>query len=178
MRHGRFVNILTRYPEILKTSGAGKTTLAKAIEAAHPNFHRISIDETLCDMRGIYGIDYEASAVLYEQYQDEADVVYKSKFRSLLAAKEDAILERSFYAKKDRDTYREMVEIAGARLVLVFLKAEGEEGKEMLWKRICKRSEGAKTADSALDISRETFEMYWAGFEDPAGEGEIVAKVV
>jgi predicted kinase len=177
MRHGRFVNILTRCPEILKTSGAGKTTLAKAIQAAYPNFHRISIDETLCKMRGIYGIDYEASAALYEQYQDEADVVYVSKFRSLLAAKEDVILERSFYAKEDRDKYSQMVEDAGARLVLVFLEADGEEGKELLWKRICKRSEGAKTADTALDISRETFEMYWAGFENPVGEGEIVVKV-
>jgi len=128
-------------------------------------------------MRGIYGIDYEASATLYEQYQDEADVVYVSKFRSLLAAREDVILERSFYVRADRDTYRKMVEDAGARLALVFLKAEGEQGKELLWQRICKRSEGVKTADSALDISRDTFEMYWDGFENPVGEGEVVIRV-
>lgn len=61
--------------------------------------------------------------------------------------------------------------------MLVFLKAEGEQGKELLWKRICKRSEGMKTAASAYDISRETFERYWDGFENPVGEGEIVVRV-
>jgi predicted kinase len=87
------------------------------------------------------------------------------------------ILERSFYAKSDRDEFRGIARDAGARVVFVFLKAEGEAGKEVLWRRICKRSEGLKEANSALDIGRETFEGYWAGFEDPVGEGEIVVKV-
>lgn len=132
----------------------------------------------LYQKRGIYGIDYEASDTLYEQYQDEADEVYVATFRAFLADKHDIILERSFYAKEDRDVYRKMVEDAGARLVLVFLKAEGEKGKDLLWKRICKRSEGVKTAASAYDISRGTFERYWDGFEDPVGEGEIVISIV
>jgi len=87
------------------------------------------------------------------------------------------ILERSFYAKEDRDEYRNMARDAGARVVLVFLKAEGDEGKALLWRRICKRSEGAKTANSALDISRALFEMYWEDFEDPEREEEMVIKV-
>lgn len=63
-------------------------------------------------------------------------------------------------------------------MVLVFLRAGGERGKEVLWERIRRRSEGVKTPDSALDIDRETFEGYWKGFEDPVGEGEIVVEVV
>ncbi|KAF2822014.1 putative ATP/GTP-binding protein [Ophiobolus disseminans] len=158
-------------------AGAGKTTLAKAIEATYPAFTRISIDDITCQNHGIYGIDYEASAALYEQYQDEADITYRARYRALLADKKDVILERSFYAREDREEYRKMAHDGGARVVLVFLKAEGDEGKEFLWNRICKRSNRGKTADSALDISRETFEMYWRGFEDPVGEGEIVVKV-
>jgi predicted kinase len=96
----------------------------------------------------------------------------------LLARKEDVVLERSFYAKEDRDEFRGIAEQGGARVVLVFLRAKGEQGKEVLWERICRRSEGVKTADSALFIDRETFEGYWKGFEDPNGEGEIVVEVV
>jgi predicted kinase len=127
---------------------------------------------------GIYGIDYKASPTLYAQYQAEKDEVYLSTFRTLLAQKEDVILERSFYAKDDRDEFRAMAERAGAKVVLVHLKAQGEQGKRVLWERICKRSEGVKTADSALDISIELFEMYWNGFEDPVDEGEIVVDVL
>jgi predicted kinase len=101
-----------------------------------------------------------------------------STFRSLLLDKRDVILERAFYAKEDRDMYRKMAEEAGARVVLVFLKADGEKGKEVLWERIRTRSKEVKTADTAYDITRETFEMYWAGFENPEGEGEIVVSVV
>ncbi|KAH8724114.1 P-loop containing nucleoside triphosphate hydrolase protein [Phaeosphaeriaceae sp. PMI808] len=159
-------------------AGSGKTTLAKAIQAAHPGFHRLSIDEMLYEAHGIYGVDYEASSILYSKYQDEVDVKYVASFRTLLSEKQDIIIERSFYAKEDRDEYRKMAEEAGARVVIMFLKAEGEDGKELLWTRICKRSEGKKTADSALDISRDLFESYWSGFENPVGEGEIVVKVL
>ncbi|KAF2029221.1 P-loop containing nucleoside triphosphate hydrolase protein [Setomelanomma holmii] len=158
-------------------AGAGKTTLVKAIRAAYPAFHRISIDEIVHRNHGIYGLDYEASSALYEEYNEEADLIYEATFRRLLAEKQDIICERSFYAKEDRDEFRKIAQEAGARAVLIFLKAEGEEGKELLWSRICKRSEGTKTANSAYDITRETFEMYWSGFENPDGEGEIVIEV-
>jgi predicted kinase len=162
----------------LTSSGSGKTTLAKAIQSTYPSYHRLSGDEMIYQKHGIYGIDYEASPTLYAQYQAEKDEVYLSTFRTLLAQKEDVILERSFYAKDDRDEFQAMAERAGAKVVLVHLKAQGEQGKRVLWERICKRSEGVKTADSALDISRELFEMYWNGFEDPVDEGEIVVDIL
>lgn len=158
--------------------GSGKTTLAKAIASAHPNFHRISGDEIIQQKHGIYGIDYPALSSLYAQYQDEQDEIYMSTFRTLLVDKADIILERSFYAKEDRDEFRKLAEDAGARVVLVFLRAKGENGKRLLWERICRRSEGAKTADSALDIDWATFEGYWIGFEDPFEEGEVVVDLV
>lgn len=101
-----------------------------------------------------------------------------SKFHTLLADRANIILERSFYAKEDREEFRKLAEDAGARVLLVFLRAKGEKGKRLLWERICRRSEGVKTADSALDIDWATFEGYWAGFEDPVGEGEIVVDLV
>jgi predicted kinase len=140
-----------------------------------PAFNRLSIDEIVYQNHG--KTDYEASSALYAQHLVEADTVYLASFRALLAEKKDVILERSFYAKEDRETYRKIAHECGAKVILVFLKVEGDEGKEMLWSRICKRGEGVRTANSAVDIGRETFEMYWNGFEDPAREGEIVVRV-
>lgn len=159
----------------LTDAGAGKTTLVKAIIQHHPQFTRVSIDNIIFQAHGIYGVDYAASSTLYEQYNDEADVIYLDTFRRLLAEGKDVAFERSCYSKEDRDEWRKIAEEGGARVVLVFLRAQD---KEILWDRICKRSERDKTAENALDISRETFEMYWEGFENPEGEGEIVIDVV
>ena len=156
-------------------SGAGKTTLVKSVLKQYPNFNRISIDAIIFNAHGIYGINYPASTSLYDQYNDEADVIYKETFLKLLAKGEDVALERSFYAKQDRDEFRKIAGEGGARVVFVFLRAKD---KEVLWERVCKRSAREKTADSAFEISRETFEMYWNGFENPEGEGEIVIEVV
>ena len=147
----------------------------KSIVAHHPHFTRISMDAIIFRAHGIYGVDYPASASLYAQYNDEADVVYIETFRRLLAEGKDVAFERSCYAKEDRDEWRRIADEGGARVVLVFLRARD---KEVLWERICRRSKAEKTADNALDISRETFEMYWDGFESPEGEGEITIDIV
>ncbi|KAJ4354895.1 hypothetical protein N0V95_003429 [Ascochyta clinopodiicola] len=155
-------------------AGAGKTTLANSILKQHPQFTKISIDAIICSAHGIYGIDYPASESLYDEYQNEADAIYLQTFHNLLAENKDIVLERSFYLKEDREEFRAIAEQYGARVVLVFLRARD---KEVLWNRIGRRRLIEKTADSAFDISRETFEMYWGGFEDPEGEGEIIVEV-
>lgn len=106
---------------------------------------------------------------------EKADEVYLDTFRKLLAEGKDVAFERSCYLKEDRDGWRKIAEDAGARVVLVFLRADD---KEVLWRRICSRSTAGQTADSALDINRATFEMYWDGFENPESESEIVIEVV
>lgn len=159
----------------LSGAGAGKTTLVKAVLRHHPHFTRISIDNIIFQAHGIYGVDYPASTDRYDQYMEEADAIYLETFRKLLAEGKDIAFERSCYAKEDREEWRKIAEESGARVVLVFLRAKD---KEALWERICKRSRAEKTADNALDISRETFDMYWDGFEDPNGEDEIVVDVL
>ena len=158
----------------LTVSGAGKTTLVRTVLEQYPSFNRISMDAIIFAAHGIYGIDYPASVTLYDEYNNEADVIYEQTFRKLLTEGKDVALERSFYAKEDRDEFRKIAKEGGARVVLVFLQAKD---KEMLWDRICKRSARMKTADSAFDISRETFDVYWSGFENPDGEDEVVVVV-
>lgn len=86
----------------------------------------------------------------------------------------DVVLDRSFYARADRDKFRAMSEAAGARCVLVYLRA----GREVLWRRICERRAAGVDADSALEISEGLLEKYVDGFEEPVGEGEIVFQVM
>jgi predicted kinase len=158
--------------------GTGKSTLAKAVEVRLPYFTRLSIDEILVEKHGLYGIDYPPDPALYDQYQDEGDHIYLSRLKSLLGERKDIILEKSFYAKEDRDDYRRLVEEVGGgeyRVVLVFLHP-GD--KEKLWDRIVSRSQEAKGAENCLEISRDLFDSYWDGFEDPVEEGELVIEVV
>lgn len=154
--------------------GSGKTTLAKTVIARLPQFTRLSIDEIIFARHGLYGVDYPDDLDLYQQYLDEAGQVYLDNFHALLKNGKDIVLERSFYAKEDRDEFRTMIADGGGRIVLVFLKASD---KEALWGRICARSARGKEANSSLDITRDIFDMYWKGFEDPEGEGEVVVQV-
>lgn len=159
-------------PVVLMTcgiAGSGKTTLAKGIVGELPHFVRLSIDEIIFEKHGIYGVDYPADDKLYDQHQQEAEEIYIRALNGLLTEKKSIVLDKSFYAKQDRDEFKKMIEDGGARWVLVYLKA-GD--KEKLWKRICDRSAKEKEANSALDITREVFEGYWTGFESPNGEGE------
>ncbi|KAH7014116.1 P-loop containing nucleoside triphosphate hydrolase protein [Microdochium trichocladiopsis] len=177
-------------PIVLMTcglAGSGKSTLAKAVTARLPNFTRLSVDEIIHSKHGVYGVDYPADMALYQAYMDEAGQIFDDLFATYLRdERRDLVLDRSFYAKEDRDDFRARVEAlvggsggggggGGARVVLVFFRPTD---KEVSWRRIVERKKESKTANNALEIDRQLFEMYWAGFEDPVGEGEIVIDVV
>ena len=133
----------------------------------------MSIDGILASNHGICEVDYPRFE--YERYQDEADKIFLDSIQQLLdEGKDNVILDRSFYAKEDRDFYKELVQNKGGRLVLVYLKAT----KDVLWRRICARREASINADSALEISEELLDTYFDGFEVPKGEGEIVVDTV
>ncbi|KAK8148958.1 hypothetical protein G3M48_008646 [Beauveria asiatica] len=164
-------------------AGAGKSTLAKTVTARLPNFVRFSADQIVRDEHGLYGIDFARDK--YAGYLDEAQAQIKTSLAALIKSGgggggRDAVVDLSFYSKAYRDEYKAIVEEAGGRWVLVFLDAAAD--KELLWRRIQGRraardsipvESGARDGDSAYDVERETFDMYWKGFERPMGEGEI-----
>lgn len=151
--------------------GSGKSTLSHALLARHSTFIRLSIDNIIASRHGLYGTDYSPSA--YSTYQDEAAALFRSELTTLLAAGErDFILDRSFYAKSDREEFKRLVEEAGGRWVLVFLRV----GKEELWKRIEGRRMGVRGPDSAREIEWSLLGEFVEGFEEPVGEGEIVIE--
>lgn len=131
------------------------------------------------ERHGLYGIDYPKH--LHAQKSADNDEIYERRFRELLADKRDVVLDRSFYAKEDRVTYKGMIEQAGARWVLVYLRVRD---KEALWRRIEGRRKmrgklgGVREGDAAYDVTREVLEGYWNGWEAPEGEGEVVFDVL
>ena len=151
--------------------GAGKTTLTKAVLAEFPSFRRISIDEIIYSRHGLYNIDYPADK--YAEFSVEArDICLREVEQLLRDQKKDIVLDRSFWAKGDRDFYSDLIRRAGARPVLVYLKAP----RDVLWKRICERRAKGVDADCALEIGEELLDRYCEVFEAPVGEGEIVIE--
>ena len=151
--------------------GSGKSTISKAVAQKLPSFQRISIDGIIASRHGIYGVDYPKPD--YDKHQEEADTIFQQFVEEILAGgSEDLILDRSFYAKADRDFFKKLIEKQGGRWVLVYLKAP----KAVLWQRICARREASVNADSALEISKELLSSFFDGFEVPGGEGEIVVE--
>lgn len=159
-------------------TGSGKSSLAHAITATHPQFTRLSIDGINYEKNGRYGVDYDAS--LYTQYMDEAAEVYEVRLRELLKGRQDVVLDRAFYARADRDEFKRLVEERGGRWVLAVFKVKD---KEVLWTRVQGRKVqrgtlgGEREGDAAFEITRELFEGWWDGFEWPVGEGEWVVEV-
>lgn len=151
--------------------GAGKSTLSSAIVDAFPSFTRLSIDTIIADRHGIYNVDYPPSK--YPAHQEEARQVFSEQVHQFLREKKNMVLDRSFYAKKDRDEYKAAVEYGGGQSVLVYLKA----GRDVLWKRICERRAKDVNADSAFEINPALLDQYVRGFEVPDGEGEIVISI-
>ncbi|KAK8055653.1 hypothetical protein PG993_000880 [Apiospora rasikravindrae] len=81
-----------------------------------PHFTRLSGDEIIHERHGLYGVDYPADDALYQQYQEENDAIILQRFHSLLEEGQDIVLDRSFYAKEDRDEFKRIVEEHGGPL--------------------------------------------------------------
>ena len=149
--------------------GSGKSTLSKTVARILPNFQRITFDGIIESRHGIYGVDYDKSE--HDEFADEADAIfYESVDKLLSEGTRDVIMDRAFYAKEDRDLYRQMVEKHGGRVVLVYLSAP----KNVLWERIQARREASLNADNMLEISESLLDTFYDGFEVPRGESEIV----
>lgn len=152
--------------------GSGKSTLAGQIRTSNPSFELLSIDRIIHQNHGLFDVDYPKDK--YEEHSREARAEFRARLSKLLDAGRDVVLDRSFFAKEDRDAFRKVVQDSGSRAVFVYLKPMS---KELIWQRVCERKLKPKTAESAFDVTSEMFEQWWNGFEVPLGEGEVVIDV-
>ncbi len=146
-------------------AGAGKTTLAKQLEAA--GYLRLSIDEEVWRQYGRYGVDYPASAyaaysaAVEAQLQDQLVKAIKNIGRwSLIlvsGAGRNAMLTGS---GSPRPAVRPGCSI---------LKAS----PECLRRRLRLRAQ-RRDANAAFEITGDILNGYLQDFEAPQGEGELV----
>ena len=152
---------------------------------------RLSIDQHIWDHHGRYGIDYPPEK--YPEYQSEAAEELDGLFVQLLkrnkvqGSDEDSqsprrpvtiVLDYSFATRADRDEVKEIVEREGGRWVLVYFAiSESRQGiRERVRRRKSKRDaeSGNGDGDNAFDVTEEVLDTYFATFQIPRGEGEIV----
>jgi predicted kinase len=75
----------------------------------------------------------------------------------------------SFWQRARRDDYKQLIEDAGGRWKLVYLKVD----PAVLRQRLAERSQRFD-ANAAFPITEDILTSYLSGFEEPNGEGEEV----
>ena len=146
-------------------AGAGKTTLAKQLEAA--GYLRLSIDEEVWRQYGRYGVDYPASA--YAAYSAAVEGQLQAQLVKAIQEHRPVVIDFSFWSRKKRDAYRRRITDAGGQVRLIYLKASPECLRRRLRLRSLRRD-----ANAAFEITDTILNGYLQDFEAPRGEGELV----
>ena len=151
---------------------------------------RLSIDRYIWDHHGRYGIDYPPEK--YSEYQSEASEELDKLFVQLLKRNKaqtsdevvqaqpplTIVLDYSFSTKTDRDDVKEIIEREGGRWVLVYFAIS--ENRQAIRERVMGRrskrdvESGSCDGDNAFEVTDEVLDTYFATFQVPRGEGEIV----
>lgn len=145
--------------------GSGKTTYAKQKEKE--GYVRLSIDKEMWNIYGKKGIDYPVNC--YEELSEKVESILRKKLIHLIKAGKNVVIDFSFWNRKNRVFYKEVIEKAGGTAELIYMKAS----KETLHKRLKKRNT-ILNADSPFIIADEILKHHYNGFEEPHGEGEII----
>ena len=146
-------------------AGSGKTTYSQGLEAE--GYIRLSVDEEIWTRFGRYGIDYDPAR--YEDYKQIAEDVLRARLVELVRARQNVVVDLSFWRKASRDKYKALIEILGASWELIYLNVPPQE----LRRRLAERSKRFD-ANAAFVIDDETLARFLHGFEPPIGEGEVV----
>ncbi|ETT48389.1 MULTISPECIES: ATP-binding protein [unclassified Paenibacillus] len=148
-------------------AGSGKTTFALKLE--QEGFARLSIDEDIWSTHGRYGLDYPEEA--YESFKEQSERKLRKELIELLAGKRHVVVDFSFWQKRRRDEYKELIEQHGGQWVLVHLKVEPVELRRRLRIRSARFD-----ANAAFTITGEILTRFLNGFETPTGEGEWIIE--
>ena len=148
-------------------AGSGKTTFAQQLEKE--GFVRLSIDEEIWATNGRFGIDFPVEK--YEEYKLDAERKLRNQLVKLIQNKQQVVVDFSFWQRSRREKYKQLIEEAGGKWKLIYLKVQPND----LRKRLKIRSQRFD-ANAAFTITEEILTSYLNGFEVPKGEGEIVIE--
>lgn len=146
-------------------AGAGKTTYARALEET--GYVRLSIDEEVWERFGRHGVDYRPEE--YDKHSKTAEKDLRDRLVWLIHQGHDVVVDFSFWRRRTREGYKRLVEGAGGRWRLVYLKTDPEVLRERLNERRQRFD-----ANAAFPITNDILDAYLAAFEEPSGEGEEI----
>lgn len=147
--------------------GAGKTTLARALEQA--GFRRLCPDEEMFRRYGHYGRDFPRGEFLVREAPVLKDIALE--VQQLLAAGHEVVVDHGFWTPEERALWATTVMEAGGEPVLIYLPAP----HEVRWERIRERNAKSLVDANSISFSEEDLVRHAGRFHPPtADEPHIV----
>ncbi|MFE7055889.1 AAA family ATPase [Streptomyces californicus] len=147
--------------------GAGKTTLARALEEA--SFRRLCPDEEMFRRYGHYGRDFPRGEFRVREAPVLKDIALE--VQQLLSAGHEVVVDHGFWTREERALWAATIMEAGGKPVLIYLPAP----HEVRWERIRKRNAKSLVDANSIAFSEEDLLRHANRFEVPtADEPHIV----
>ncbi|MCX4581237.1 ATP-binding protein [Streptomyces sp. NBC_01571] len=140
--------------------GAGKTTLARALEKA--GFTRLCPDEEMFRRYGHYGRDFPRGEFLVREAPVLKDIALE--VQQLLAAGHEVVVDHGFWTPEERALWAATVMEAGGDPVLIYLPAP----HEVRWERIRERNAKSLVDANSISFSEEDLLRHAGRFHPPA----------
>jgi predicted kinase len=136
--------------------GAGKTTLARQLEADRPAL-RLCPDEWIAEI-----LANPEDRQELDRLRAPVEKLQWEVARRALVLGIDVVLEFGFWSREERRAFRAQAEALGAQVALHYLAASRDE----LWARLSKRN--ASLPPGTFSVSEAELEQWWNWFEPPA----------
>jgi predicted kinase len=147
-------------------AGSGKTTFSQQLEKQ--GFVRLSIDEEIWATHGWYGLDFSIEKI--EKYKVEAENKLRNLLIKLIREKKPVVIDFSFWQRAKREQYKQLIEKAGGKWELIYLKVHPDELRERI------KIRNKRFDANAFPVTKELLNSYLNGFEAPKDEGEIIIE--
>ncbi|WP_301128631.1 AAA family ATPase [Streptomyces cacaoi] len=142
--------------------GAGKTTLARALEEA--GFRRLCPDEEMFRRYGHYGRDFPRGQFRVREAPVLKDVALE--LQEHLAAGHEVVVDHGFWTPEDRSQWAATVMEAGGEPVLIYLPVP----HKVRWDRIRKRNEQSLVDANSIEFSEEDLLRHAGRFCPPTDD--------
>ncbi len=144
--------------------GAGKTTLARALE--EKGMFRLCPDEEMWRRYGRYGTDFPRGEFRVREAPVLDDVSLEMENR--VKSGSHVVVDHGFWTVDDRRSWRRVAERAGARVLLVYLPVP----HEVRWRRIEARNARAEVDANSIEFSESDLLRFAGRFTAPEPEEE------
>ncbi|MFD5891128.1 AAA family ATPase [Streptomyces sp. NPDC060334] len=139
--------------------GAGKTTLARALEQA--GFQRLCPDEEMFRRYGHYGRDFPRGQFRVREAPVLKDIALE--LQEHLAAGHDTVIDHGFWTLEERAQWAATALEAGGTPVLIYLPVP----HEVRWSRIKERNAQALVDANSIEFSEEDLLRFAGRFHPP-----------